>query len=334
MRQTRNYLLAGLALVAAVSCNKVETPVAEGTPLTIKATIGTDADTKVSYTPDGNVIKTAWESSETISVITVNSDGEVQTIDNFTYTGAGGKTVAFTGTLSAGATSNIFLLYPALEDTPYDSGKYGSPQAYDYSAAPRAIQGVTIGKSYATFSCSTFSQKANNNTDHLKLACILEGTGTVSGGVLETTMHYISSVIKLDVTLPADAVGKNVRSLQLVAYDSSDIPYEFYKDNSWLYYFEGDPLIADESQLNFSLGSWSGGTQTELTLPGTSFTAYIPITPGEGAVLGPGGASKIEVRFYTNQPGGFKESRMCVPPTNVTIEPGKVYRASVDFSTP
>ena len=53
-------------------------------------TIGSGEDTKISYTEDGNVLKTAWEAKEAITVITL-SYNTIVTVDNFTYEGEGGK---------------------------------------------------------------------------------------------------------------------------------------------------------------------------------------------------------------------------------------------------
>jgi len=141
MKKLNNILLAGLALVAAVSCNKAETPAAQpeenpGVPMTLTATI-CGPETKLTMNEDGNVLKSTWDASEKISVITYTGSGysaRVQTIDTFTYTGtAGKKSVDFTGTFTGDAANNIWVVYPALE--------YDSVNA-DYRSASGMLYGV------------------------------------------------------------------------------------------------------------------------------------------------------------------------------------------------
>lgn len=61
MKKLNHFLMAGLALVAAVSCNKTETPAAQpeenlGVPMTLTATI-CGPETKLTMAEDGNVLK-------------------------------------------------------------------------------------------------------------------------------------------------------------------------------------------------------------------------------------------------------------------------------------
>ena len=61
MKKWNNILLAGLALVAAASCNKTETPAAQpeesvGVPMTLTAALG-GPETKMTMAEDGNALK-------------------------------------------------------------------------------------------------------------------------------------------------------------------------------------------------------------------------------------------------------------------------------------
>lgn len=141
MKKLNQFLMAGLALVAAVSCNKTETPAAQpeenpGVPMTLTATI-CGPETRMTMAEDGNVLKSTWDASEKISVITYTGSGfdaRVQTIDTFEYSGAAGqKSVDFTGTFTGDAANNIWVVYPALE---YNAEKG------DYRSASGLLFGV------------------------------------------------------------------------------------------------------------------------------------------------------------------------------------------------
>ena len=87
MKRIDYFLLAGLLLAAAFSCDKkpVETDVPDveveavvGVPMTMKVTIG-GPDTKLSYTKNGNVLKGVWDANEKVSVVTIFGDS-IQTV--------------------------------------------------------------------------------------------------------------------------------------------------------------------------------------------------------------------------------------------------------------
>ena len=329
-----NYLiLAGLSLVAAISCNKQLTPTDEpeakaGIPMTLTATIG-GPETKLGYTDESNVLKGQWNANESISVITLDDSKCVVTIDTFT-TGSeseGSKTADFKGTLSAGATSDIRVLYPAVSK--YDDKNYGT-SLKEGSTASRLIDGIQIGNSWATFDETYMTQPASGSTAHLGNATILEGIGAVSGSVLTVDLKPLNAVMRLDITLPSDAVGKALKAMVLTASNSSGY-YEFHKYN-WFYYFEGKNRTANSQQINIYLGSRSGGTHEQMTIASTKLVVYIPFVPGEGVVLGPSGGS--ELRLNCQSDFGFTGTKNITLSNDTALEPGKLYRLNVDFTTP
>lgn len=332
MRQTHNLILAALALVAAVSCNKVETPASEGTPLTIRATLGTDEGTKVGYIPDGNILKTAWDANETITVITVDGSGNVVTIDNFDYSGTGGKTVEFSGSLSSGATSDIRLLYPALEGSPYDGTHYGTSLPDGQTGEPaRLIREVKIGSKIATFAGNdAFTQVSSGDTNHLGKSVVYSGTGTVTGSVLSVTVQPLSSVLCLDITLPSSAVGEGAQSVYVTAFDSLDNDYNFTPSNQWFNFFNGEEFPKFGNNLEVYLGSWTGTTQNMMYVDGTALKVYMPFIPVSGTVLGPSGGKKLKVSCSV--PGVTIPDKFITLTTDTALESGKVYRLSADFS--
>lgn len=340
MKRTNIFLFAGLVMVTAAACSKMENIPAEealGIPVTISATIGDGIDTKATYTPDGNILKTAWEASETITAITLDGSGNVVTVDNLTYSGpAGKKTVDFTGTLSSGATSNIRVFYPALEATPYETDTYGTPiPDGKTSNSARYIHNVIIGKRTITFSSYDSTQSADGSTDHLKQAFLYEGTGTLSGSTLSVSLTPLSSVLKVTFTLPAEAVGKQVSGgIYITIKDATDASYNFDPSSQWFYYFSGTPLPNATPQMRIYLGSWTGTTQNCLMLSSTTFVAYIPFIPTPGAKFGPDGGKIFEISFgESSSPTKWKKSTTkTLTGSNVDLAPGKIYRMSVDLT--
>ena len=66
-------------------------PERPGIPMTVTASLG--GDTKATYALDGGLLKTTWDATETISVITYKSSA-IYSVDNFTYSGATGVSQA------------------------------------------------------------------------------------------------------------------------------------------------------------------------------------------------------------------------------------------------
>ena len=328
MVKTLNILaLAAAVLASALSCQKEQTPAPEGRPLAITATVGTP-DTKTTFTPQGNMMKVEWEALESISVISVDAAGRVQTIDTFTYSGEPGKTATFTGMLSAGATDNIKVLYPALE--PSSATDFGTPLPLGMTTYyMRAISEVAFGYADCKFDVfNRFTQASSGSVEHLPDAMLLEGSGTVSGGELDVTMHHLGSVLRLDMAFSSYDLGKEFDQIVLLAFDSEDNEYNF-QASGWVEYFAGEALPAAGSQASVFAGSWSGSAQTPLAVSGTSFTAYVPFLPGAGALFGPSGARKIRVELRRN--GSTVLVTNGFPGADVALEPGNLYRATVMF---
>ena len=330
-----NLFAAALVLSAGVSCNKTETPTTkERTPITITATIGSGEDTKISYTEEGNVLKTAWETSETITVITLRYN-TIVTVDNFTYEGEGGKTVDFTGTLSPGASDDIRIVYPALEQYQDETGavNFGTPRPkYPAGDKYRLISGVRVEGKTMTFDSNNSIQAANGSTAHLKDALVYLGEGTLSGNTMTVDVAPISSVIKITFTLPEEAKTKACNKVDIVA-DNDGIGYEF---NSCGYSFEDladgpfDYFYGWESTLSLDNGSYL------IPIDGADeLTVYVPFIPGTaGKVFGPAGNSVLKYWLSTDDTDEdlfYKEGSVTLS-NNLTLEPGKMYRLNIDLS--
>ena len=329
---------AALVLSAGVSCNKTDAPATkERTPVTITATIGSGEDTKISYTEDGNVLKTAWEANEAITVITL-SYNTIVTVDKFTYEGEGGKTVDFTGTLSPGASDDIRIVYPALEQytDATDAVCYGTPRPkYLAEDEYRLISGVRVEGKTMTFDSNNSIQAANGSTAHLKDARVYLGEGTLSGNTMTVDVAPISSVLKITFTLPDEAKTKSCNKVDIVAGtgDGSGAAYAF---NSCGYSFEDladgpfDYSYGWESTLSLDNGSYL------IPIDGADeLTVYVPFIPGTaGKVFGPAGGSVLKYWLSTDATDEtlfYKEGSVTLT-NNLTLKPGKMYRLNIDLS--
>ena len=337
-----NYLiLAGLALVAAASCNKQLDPAEEpevkaGIPMTLTASIG-GPDTKLSFTEEGNVLKGTWSANEQISVITLNDYGSVKTIDTFT-TGSeseGSRTAEFTGVLSADANlDKIQVLYPALVEEYYDGVPlyYGSAKVY---TDHRLLGRVKIGSDLLAVYPQIFTQSANGDKSHLGPATILEGVATVSDGVLSVSLKPLTSVLKLNCTLSGYMASGSVEYITVSAIRSNDNKYCF--TNELFSYFGGDGMPINNNSFysqyytaRIYMGHWNGNAHTHLYINGDrQLTVYIPFVPGKGAVWGPSGGAKLSVKFEGRDIGS---TRTITLNNDTYLEPGKMYRLNVDFT--
>lgn len=333
MKRLNYLILAGLTLVAAAACNKQLTPADEpevntGVPMTLTATIG-GPDTKLGFTKDGYVLKGTWNANEEVSVITING-GYVQTIDKFSSgTESEGKTTAsFSGTFTGDASHTIVVVYPALEN--YSGSFYGTPMpAGMTNDGYRMISDFNINRSYQ-LNMNNSTQSANGNTDHLGAFSFLKGEGTVSGTDLTVNLKPQVSVLQVNISFDSSLKGKTFGWLVGEMKDASTAKYLFNANGSQNI---ESPLGIRDGIIQLGLGSWTGTTQTPITLTDSdlSFVAYVPISIGSGAHIGgTGGAASIE--FNPEIDGAFNTYKKTISFTADTdLEAGKVYQVNVSI---
>lgn len=338
MKKLNYILLAGLSLVAAVSCNKQFNPADEpevkaGVPMTLTATIG-GTDTKLGFTKDGNALKSTWGAKEKITVVTLNTEHRVVTIDTFeTGDESAGKTTAdFKGTLSTGYTDDIRVLYPAVSE--FSENRYGSALKPG-TTNDRLIDNLTIKPGYpygeeASFSVNHFTQASDGDLSHLADATLLEGVGTVSSeGVLAVTLNPMTAVLKLNLTLPDEVVSlsKRLTQIYLAVKDASDNVYNCFPFYSYSY-FAGTEM-PKESNFNYlDFGFWTAdNTHNPMTISNTQFTAYMPILPAGTVTFGPSGGKKLEVHIT----GDYTKTNTIELLNDTVIAPGKIYELDVDL---
>ena len=333
MRKINYLILAGLSLVAAISCNKQLTPTDEpevkaGVPMTLTATIG-GPDTKLGFTKDGYVLKGTWNANEEVSVITING-AYVQTIDKFSSgSESDGKTTAnFSGTFTGDASHTIVVVYPALEN--YSGSFYGTPMPAGMTDdGYRMISDFNSLGSYK-LSMNNSTQSANGNTDHLGAFSFLKGEGTVSGTDLTVNLKPQVSVLQVNISFDSSLKGKTFGWLEGEMKDASTAKYLFNANGSQNI---ESPLDICDGTIQLCLGSWSGTTQTPITLTDSdlSFVAYVPISIGSGAHIGgTGGAASIEFNPCIDGTfGGYKKTVSLT--ADMDLEAGKVYRVNVSI---
>ena len=129
-------IFCGLSLILAASCSKTplekqEDGTCNPVELSFYASIGDNVDTKLTYTPDGNVLKSSWNKTyDKLSLVSLDSYGNVVSSDIFTAQSSG-KKVKFSGTYTnSNKASSIIIYYPAFSE---GEGPYYSPSTGRYN---------------------------------------------------------------------------------------------------------------------------------------------------------------------------------------------------------
>ena len=129
-------IFCGLSLILAASCSKTplekqEDGTCKPVELSFYASIGDNVDTRLTYTPDGNALKSSWNKTyDKLSLVSLDSYGNVVSSDIFTAQSSG-KKVKFSGTYTnSNKASNIIIYYPAFSE---GEGPYYSPSTGRYN---------------------------------------------------------------------------------------------------------------------------------------------------------------------------------------------------------
>ena len=129
-------ILCCLSLILAASCSKTplekqEDGTCNPVELSFYASIGDNVDTRLTYTPDGNALKSSWNKTyDKLSLVSLDSYGNVDSSDIFTAQSSG-KKVKFSGTYTnSNKASSIIIYYPAFSE---GEGPYYSPSTGRYN---------------------------------------------------------------------------------------------------------------------------------------------------------------------------------------------------------
>ena len=337
----KSYLIiTAAALLAAASCQKSDTaPAAPETrynPVDIVLSAAIEgADTKVSYTEDANVLKSAWEKDDPVSLVTYDSGGKVLSNDIFTATEAGAS-AKFSGTYSdpAGAVA-VSVFYPALTE---GDGSDKTPwQSKTKMAGTSPLKGVlhdmVKGKEYISVRDGYQLQRGNADLSNVKEAAVMQGVVTdfaaLKAGEAKVTLKNICYVIKISAKVPS-----SVGTVKLVRFQAkqTDGNYAELGFGGWdrIKTF-GTGYGNPARSIGLGLGSdlQSSSTYGTGISPDSSgyITAYLVGYTGKAQTL-PAGAT-LEVSFS----GSSALSKSSTPlASDLTLEPGKMYRINVDMT--
>ena len=332
----KHFISMACILTALVSCQKNAAP--EQTPqenqpikVTLTATIGGD-DTKVSFVDEDNVLKTAWEVGDKISVLSVNN-GYLISNDVFVAKNAG-KIAEFNGTFTNDPnTTFVYVYYPALTEgegtveKPYMS-KPDNGSSYGVLNDFYLYQYDDYNSMYFSILDGYYLQNENADPSHISNQMIMMGEAEMHGNDFTTELGHLSYVIKATMTLPSD--GYSVNKMDLASY-KSDGSNANVTATDWQYFGSIPENHNLDNTLQMSFGDAienSYGEGTGWTLVGNTLTVYI-VGHGEKEIA-EGNYWEISVPSYLDGESyhlvGKKEF-----PAGKTLEPGKMYRLNLEL---
>ena len=292
------------------------------------------ADTKVSYTEVANVLKSAWEAKDKVSLVAYDSDGKVLSNDIFTATEAGAS-AKFSGTYSdpAGAVA-VSVFYPALTE---GDGSDATPwQSKTKMAGTSPLTGVLFdlvkGKEFIEVRDHYQLQRGNADLSNVKEAAVMQGVVTdiavLKAGEAKVTLKNICYVIKISAKVPSSVGTVKSVFFQAEKADGSNVSFCF---SGWTTVNSfgtsyGNPWYTIELGLGSDFdGASSNGTGISPDSSGY-ITAYLVGYTGKAQTL-PAGAT---LKVYLNSSAFSKSSTPLA--SDLTLEPGKMYRINVDMT--
>ena len=336
----KSYLIiTAAALLAAASCQKSDiapaAPETRSNPVDIVLSAAIEgADTKVSYTEDANVLKSAWEAKDKVSLVAYDSGGKVLSNDIFTATEAGAS-AKFSGTYSdpAGAVA-VSVFYPALTE---GDGSDATPwQSKTKMAGTSTLNGVLYNlvkdKEVIRIRNNSQLQRGNADLSNVKEAAVMQGVITdiavLKADEAKVTLKNICYVIKISAKVPSSAGTVKAVTLQAAKADGSDASFCFAGwtrvDSFGIKY--GNPW----HYIVLGLGSdFDGSTYGTGISPDSSgyITAYLVGYTGKAQTLPAGATLKVS---FSGSSALSKSSTPLV--SDLTLEPGKMYRINVDMT--
>ena len=317
----KSYLLVAAALLVAASCQKNDNASSvEGikyNPIDVVLSAAIEGvDTKVGYTEDANALKAAWKAGDKISLVAIDASGKVLSNDVFETTTAG-PVAKFNGTYSYpdGAVM-VSVFYPALTE---GKGTDAEPWACENSVLFDLISGKKF------LNISSFGHKYQDvNADPAFLSKSVVMRGEISdmsafmSGAVKTTLKNTCYIIKTTVTLPSTVT--KVSEVSLVASSSSITVVGWTAvDDRFLSYY-GGAAPNDYSEISTRLGNFAPASDGTVTAWMIGYGANKKeVTSGETLTMS-----------VTTDQGVI--SRVKTLKSNITFEPGKIYRLTVDMT--
>ena len=339
----KSYLIiTAAALLAAASCQKSDTaPAAPETrynPVDIVLSAAIEgADTKVSYTEVANVLKSAWEKDDQVSLVAYDSGGKVLSNDIFTATEAGAS-AKFSGTYSNPADADdVSVIYPAL--TKGDGSDKTPWQSKTKMAGTSPVTGVLFnmvkGKEFLEVRDHSQLQRGNADLSNVKEAAVMQGVITdtdiaaLKAGEAKVTLKNICYVIKISAKVPSSAGTVKLVRFQAKQTDGNYTELGFGGWTTVNSFGTGYGNPARSIGLGLGSDLQSSSTYGTGISPDSSgyITAYLVGYTGKAQTL-PAGAT-LEVSFS----GSSALSKSSTPlASDLTLEPGKMYRINVDMT--
>ena len=337
----KSYLIiTAAALLAAASCQKSDiapaAPETRSNPVDIVLSAAIEgADTKVSYTEDANVLKSAWEKDDPVSLVAYDSGGKVLSNDIFTATEAGAS-AKFSGTYSdpAGAVA-VSVFYPALTE---GDGSDKTPwQSKTKMAGTSPVTGVLFNmvkdKEFIEVRDHYQLQRGNADLSNVKDAAVMQGVVTdieaLKKGEAKVTLKNICYVIKISAKVPSSAGTVKLVRFQAKQTDGNYAELGFGGWDRIKTFGTGYGNPARSIGLGLGSDLQSSSTYGTGISPDSSgyITAYLVGYTGKAQTL-PAGAT-LEVSFS----GSSALSKSSTPlASDLTLEPGKMYRINVDMT--
>ncbi|MDD7489723.1 MAG: hypothetical protein PUK22_00965 [Bacteroides sp.] len=343
----KSYLLVAAALLVAASCQKNDNASSvEGikyNPIDVVLSAAIEGvDTKVSYTEDANVLKASWKAGDKISLVALDADGKALSNDVFETTTAGAS-AKFSGKYSnpKGAVM-VSVFYPALTEgkgtdaEPWHSKKREGTGLSDATNTPllhdvvKSQRNISVRSNYQL-------QRGNGDMSNVDEAVVMRGQITddfpaLVAGDVNVTLKSICYVVKVTAKVPSGC--DHLTGINLIATNGTSTP----------------PMgITGWTRLNDEFGIRSGNKRSYCAVGlGTTFrsagsslgigvspdgsgnvVAYIIGYTGAPCVLPSGTVLAIEAG-YGSVSDKFKATKTLA--TDISLEPGKMYRVNVTLS--
>ena len=282
------FLAMACLTLALISCQKKETVCDASTEnnsvrMTLVASIGCD-DTKIGFADEDNVLKTAWEQYDKVSVFSLDVSGNILTNDIFTATSAG-KVAEFDGEFSNHPeTASIYVYYPALTEGEGTAEKPWQVPADNSMRLNGSLYGVVAGSCYLDFDVSYQLQRTLDDCSHLEQYMVLSGktdSDEMEAGKIKVTLEHRSYVLKTHITLPKS--GLTVCSLNMHVKSEDGTREIRVGGTGWTTINDSGHFPGGwKTTYNLFFGEdIDSDTGSGLKVDGTEFTAYLVSYAGE-----------------------------------------------------
>lgn len=211
----KKYYSIALAILL-VACSKTPLENKETTcnpiPVSVTASINmpeADPATKLSYTADGNTLKSSWKKGDQISLITYDKDFKLISNDILIAQGSG-ESVRFTGTFSnpPSGVVDACLVYPALSGTPLASPleEYNSANTTGPFYVEDGLLKLDSGRQYVQNINGTYPNAVKNLPYYTLMHAAVLKTDVASGS-FSASFRHLTYIIKATLTMPSTYPG-------------------------------------------------------------------------------------------------------------------------------